>query len=168
MVEFLYAVRQFPSTVCEFARNKAEGPEYNIPSRYHGKANLFLKKDLIDAAVDSFRGELPKILTGLFPNINNAFNNSNNAFSLEHTYILRKLYIICFLSVTVVAWWCAWRSTISRMEFVQAVVKVATDLEMLNINGDEYDDYGIHKTIQRESVTRQPLYLSCLSSNILV
>ena len=93
MVEFLYAVRQFPSTVCEFARNKAEGPEYNIPSRYHGKANLFLKKDLIDAAVDCFRGELPKILTGLFPNINNAFNNSNNAFSLEHTYILRKLYV---------------------------------------------------------------------------
>ena len=94
MVEFLYAVRQFPSTVCEFVRNKAEGPEYNIPSRYHGKANLFLKKDLINAAVDCFGGELPKILTGLFPNINNAFINSNNAFSLEHTYILRKLYII--------------------------------------------------------------------------
>ena len=28
---------------------------------------------------------------------------------------------------------------------VQAVAKVATDLEVLNINGDEYDDYGKHK-----------------------
>ena len=102
MVEFLYAVRQFPSTVCEFARNKAEGPEYNIPSRYHGKANLFLKKDLIDAAVDCFRGELPKILTGLFPNINNALTIQTMLSVLSiptfyASYILYVSYLLLLL-----------------------------------------------------------------------
>ena len=141
--------------VCEFARNKAEGPEYNIPSRYHGKANLFLKKDLIDAAVDCFGGELPKILTGLFPNINNASTIQTILSVLSiPTFYASYMFLICY--------WCCLVVRVAlyyiKNGIVQAVVKVATDLEVLNINGDEYDDYGKHKIIQRESVTWQPLY----------
>jgi hypothetical protein len=124
MIEFLYAVRRFPSITYEFAPNK--GAEFNIPARYQDKANLFLKEDLIDAAMNCFGGELPKILTG-------AFIDDNS--SLECMYFLRNLR---FLSVTSVDWQ---QPTVSSMEFVLEVIKVATNLEVLNLYGDDCDDY---------------------------
>lgn len=121
MIEFLYAVKSFPSTAHEFAPNK--GAQFDIPSRYQDKANLFLTEDLIEAAVSCFGGELPTILMGVAV---------VNHFSLEYTYFLRKLR---FLSVAGME---GCRSDVSSMEFVQAVVKVATDLEVLNLYGDEF------------------------------
>ena len=124
VIEFLFAVRRFPSITYEFAPNK--GAEFNIPSRYQDKANLFLKEDLIDAAMSCFGGELPKILTGAI------FDTDS---SLEHTYFLRKLRFLSFAGVD------RQRSTVSSMEVVQEVVRVATDLEVLNLYGDDCDDY---------------------------
>ena len=143
MIEFLYAVRRFPSTAYKYAPNK--GAEFNIPSRYQDKANLFEMDDLIDAAVNCFGGELPKILTGVIV---------DNDFSLEHTYFLRKLR---FLSVMGVEWW---RSTVSSMEFVQAVVKVATDLEVLNLYGDDYDGCTCPEVKERVSLDGLCSYLA--------
>ena len=124
MIEFLYAVRKFPSAAHEFTPNK--GAEFTIPSRYQDKANLFLKEDLIDAAMSCFRGELPKILTGVLV---------DDDVDLEYAYFLCNLR---FLSVTGIDWQ---RSTVSSMEFVQAVVKVANNLEVLNLYGDDYGGY---------------------------
>ncbi len=138
MIEFLYAVRRFPSMAHELAPNK--GAEFTIPPRYQDKANLFLKEDLINAAVSCFRGELPKILTGAVVDDNVKF---------EYIWFLRELR---FLSVTGVDWQ---RFTVSGMEFVQAVVKVATNLEVLNLYGNDYDDY--------QAEEREPLDDLCIN-----
>lgn len=123
IIEFLYAVRRIPSMAHEI-----KGAKLVIPSRYQDKANLFLKEDLIDVAVSCFRGELPKILTGAL---------IDDDVDLEYVYFLRELR---FLSVNGVDWQS---STVSSMEFVQEVVKVATNLEVLNLYGDDYGDLEI-------------------------
>ena len=55
MIPLLYAVRK------PLVGDKA-GCELVFPSRYHDKSNLTLNRDIVDAVIGCFKGELPKII----------------------------------------------------------------------------------------------------------
>ena len=70
MIPFLYAVRKPSRSGCELT----------FPPRYHYKQGLTSKKDIVNAVIGCFKGELPRIMAEiyLYEDIDNEYHNLLN------------------------------------------------------------------------------------------
>ena len=141
MFKFLYAVRKFP-VKC----NHSNGCIFTIPSRYEEKANSFCMKNLIDMVVSCFRGELPTILARVF---------IKDDVNIQYIDFLRELH---FLNVEYVDWR---NRPVWSLYFVQSVLKVAANLEVLTLCGDDQSYYDQDDSESADVIERVPLNKFC-------
>ena len=126
LIQFLYAVRNFCSR--DECHDKCRCG-FILPSRYRENNGLFLKEDIISAATNCFKGELPKVLTDVFV---------YDGIDLEYLYFLRELRYLSVCGKDLQSSKCP------RLEFVLAVLKEATHLEVLIIK-DDNEDYVLEE-----------------------
>ena len=121
LIQFLYAVRKFPEG----------GLNFSFPLRYENKFYLcgqefIMTEEIIDATVNCFRGELPKILNSVYLDDNVEF---------RHKYVSDFLCELRVLYVLGIEWI---HSYVRSLDFVRDVLKEANHLRVLMLEGDDY------------------------------
>jgi hypothetical protein len=135
MIRFLYAVRK-PSF-----RNNETGCELTFPHRYRENDGLTSKKDIIDAVISYFKGELPKIVSEVL-----LYDDMDN----EYYDLLNK---VVYLGV---------HGGVFDTNFVEQVVQRSTCLEVVIL--ESYYEEEEEPTSMNDFVTFLTTQVSFLSN----
>ena len=140
-IKFLYGIRNFTVTDASIYKTQRYHNSLIFPPRYQDKADIHQIKDIIDATISCFRGELPKILVNLL----------NCCPCYEYIYLLCDIRYLSIVGVR------GKEPACESLIFAHNVVKQATHLEVLSLHGRGYP-HGYFES--------DPLSLDCLCSEL--
>ena len=121
-IKFLYGIKNFTVTDVNVYKTQRYHNSLSFPPRYRDKADIHRTEDIIDATVNCFRGELPKILVNLL----------SCCTEFKYIHLLRDLRYLSIVGVRMK------EPVYESLIFAHDIAKQATHLEVLSLHGRSY------------------------------